>query len=509
MKKKNLSFWVYLIAYLVLTIACIAYFLIEYFIYEADFVQVVIPFVYAVITIVFVPVIIFSYRHYYFKRKRIEEIQRLYNIQSTFNNKTLFADEISKKVKRSKSQGVILSLMVFSDSEKFQYYQLEKIRTFYGVVIKYFETLMENPRYKKTLSCGFEQHTFYLYYQYETKDEVNRFISKVDNDLYTLFAKTDVPINMHPSFGVYQIEDKKKNILDMIDNSTLALRISVNSFQVAVFYDDDILNSQINNDALEQEIRRGIEKHEFEVYYQGKFDLATNKFVGAEALIRWNHPTRGLFNPGAFIGECEKSGLIHVLDFYVFDQVCKDLGDWKSRGRKLIPISTNFSSSDFYRPDFVESVLTTIEANHIAPNYVELEITESSTANNYFYVMSVLKRLKESNVRILMDDFGTGFSSLGNLKKYPINALKIDKSFIDDITTDVKSREIVGTIINLSRSLGLTSVAEGVQTEKQVNVLRELKCNQIQGFYYCKPMPKKDFEIFLSTNVFEKKEDIL
>ena len=123
--------------------------------------------------------------------------------------------------------------------------------------------------------------------------------------------------------------------------------------------------------------------------------------------------------------------------------------------------------------------------------------------------MSVLKRLKESHVRILMDDFGTGFSSFGNLKKYPINAIKIDKSFIDDITVDVKSREIVDTIVHLSRSLGLTSVAEGVQTEKQVEILREIKCNQIQGFYYCKPMPKKDFEIFLSTNTFEEKEDIL
>lgn len=509
MKKSKRTFVTLIILFAVLTIAVLSYFLFLYQRNSIDISLLAAGAGYTLAVAILLPLTVKSYRKYYYRKKRFEEVKRLYKVDSTFNNEAFFTERIKKEVRHSSKNGVIISFMIFSDSEKYQYYQLEKIRYFYGVVIQYFETLMLNPKYRKALTCGFEQNIFYIYFKYDEKEEVNRLISKIDNDMYTLFAKITIPINMHPSFGVYQISDKKVDVRDMIEHSKLALRTSINSFQVAVFFNEDLLDSQINNDALEQEIRRGIEKREFEVYYQGKFDLATNKFVGAEALIRWNHPTRGLFNPGAFIGECEKSGLIHVLDFYVFDQVCKDLGDWKNRGRRMIPISTNFSSSDFYRPDFVESVLTTIEANKIAPNFLELEITESSTANNYFYVMSVLKRLKESNVRILMDDFGTGFSSFGNLKKYPINAIKIDKSFIDDITVDVKSREIVDTIVRLSRSLGLTSVAEGVQTEKQVEILRELKCNQIQGFYYCKPMPKKDFEIFLSTNTFEEKEDIL
>lgn len=509
MKKNKRSFLTLIILFIVFTVAIISYYLYIYQNGSPNLVRLILGVAYALVVSILLPITVSNYRNYYYRKKRHEEVKRLYKIDSTFNNEAFFVDKIKKEVRRSTKPGVIISFMIFSDSEKYQYYQVEKIRSFYGIVIQYFETILLNPKYRKDLTCGFEQNTFYLYYKYEEKEEVNHFISKIDNDMYTLFAKINVPINMHPSFGVYQIVDKKIDIRDMLEHSKLALRTSVNSFQVAVFFSEDLLDAQINNDALEQEIRRGIEKREFEVYYQGKFDLATNKFVGAEALIRWNHPTRGLFNPGAFIGECEKSGLIHVLDFYVFDQVCKDLGDWKNRGRRMIPVSTNFSSSDFYRPDFVESVLTTIEANKIAPNFLEIELTESSTANNYFYVMSVLKRLKESHVRILMDDFGTGFSSFGNLKKYPINAIKIDKSFIDDITVDVKSREIVDTIVHLSRSLGLTSVAEGVQTEKQVEILRELKCNQIQGFYYCKPMPKKDFEIFLSTNTFEEKEDIL
>ena len=311
---------------------------------------------------------------------------------------------------------------------------------------------------------------------------------------------------MHPKFGVYLLKNEdRKNLGYAYSLANLSLKVAINNVESVVFYSESFSKESSQNEQLQKEIEEGIKNHEFEVYYQGKFDLNTNSFVGAEALVRWNHPSKGLFSPSQFIDECEKSGLIHLLDFYVFDQVCKDLGDWKKRGRRMIPISTNFSSYDFYRPDFVDSVLKTLEENSVNPLYIEIEITESSTANNYFYVMSVLKRLQNADMKILMDDFGTGFSSLGNLKKYPINAIKIDKSFIDDIEMDIKSREIVQTIIQLARSLGLQSIAEGVQNEKQVKILRQLKCDQIQGFYYSKPLCKKDFEVFLSTNEFEKK----
>lgn len=449
------------------------------------------------------------YRKYKTTKNRSEANFREFSVNTTFNDRLSFSEEIGHKVQRHKHKSAIISFTVFSLTEKYQYFQSVRIREFYGTVIKYLEALHRLKGMHHRLYAGFDADTFFLYYIYNNADELTNFISKIDNDMYTLFSKADVHVNMHPSFGIYELSSEEKDVHQMIENSLLSLRISINSYQVVVFYDKGLSNQQVHNDVLEQEIKRGIENHEFMVYYQPKFDLATNKFVGAEALIRWQHPQKGLFNPGAFIGECEKSGLIHVIDFYVFDQVCQDLGDWKKRGRRMMPISTNFSSYDFYRPDFIESVMSTIDANSIAPNYLEVEITESSTANNYFYVMSILKRLKDMNIRILMDDFGTGFSTLGNLRKYPINALKIDKSFIDGIADDIKSREICGTIISLSKSLGLESIAEGVQTEKQVQILRELKCNEIQGFYYSKPLTKKDFEVFLATNEFEKKEVIL
>lgn len=405
--------------------------------------------------------------------------------------------------------GAVIGLSIFSDSNKYQYYQSEQIKKFYGQVIAYFNELTSLKDNKNRIYAGFENNVFFIYFAYRSEQVLNKFLAKVESNLYKLFETSKVSVNMHPSFGIYKIDGKQKDIYKMVDNCLETLKSAISSFQVFAVYDEKLTDENTHSDELEQEIRRGLEKGEFKVYYQGKFDLVTDKFVGAEALIRWQHPTKGLFNPSAFIGESEKSGLIHMLDFYVFDQVCKDLGDWKKRGRRMLPISVNFSSYDFYRPDFVESVLTIIDKNGIAPNYIEIEVTESSAATNFYYVMSVLNRLKENNINILMDDFGTGFSSLGNLKKYPISALKIDKSFIDEMQEDVKSKQIVATIIGLCHSLGIQSVAEGVQTEAQVTTLRNLKCSEIQGYYYCKPISKKDFEVFLSTNKFEKKGMLL
>lgn len=405
--------------------------------------------------------------------------------------------------------GINIALSLFNISENYQYYQLEQMNKFYGYVMKYLLELIEQKEYLHRLHAGFENGIFFLSFLAKDEAEADSLIRKIESDIYTIHDRTDLHVNMYPSFGFYVIDGKVKDVYKMIQNSVLALRTASSTFQTYVYYDETLEASVVHNDVLEQEIRRGIKNHEFVVYYQPKFDLASQKFVGAEALIRWQHPTKGLYSPGAFIGECEKSGLVHVLDFYVFEQVCKDLGDWKRRGRRMIPVSVNFSASDFYHPNFVESIVGEIEKNNITPNYIEVEITESSAANNFIYVMDILRKLQDHQIRILMDDFGVGFSSLGNLAKYPISSLKIDKSFIDNINSDIKDREIVRTIIGLAKSLGMESVAEGVQSQEQVDTLKDMNCNVIQGFYYSAPLSKKDFEVFLSMNSFEKKGVLL
>jgi EAL domain-containing protein (putative c-di-GMP-specific phosphodiesterase class I) len=559
MKKIKFAYWFSIGFSIVLTVALMVYFSLISFVFDVDkLITLVVALSYALVAVIMVFFISYFAKQMKQISDRREVNKREFNVDSDFNNRLSFAHSIQKRAEavslskamiekaqendlalqikkqaekknidvdslrrqiiekakeRNKGKrglnGAIITASVFSDSEKYQYYQLEQIKKFYGVIIKYFDTLSNMKENKGKIFVGYEFHVFFIYYSYADDDELKGFVNKIESDLYTLFGETKVSVNMHPAFGIYQIDGKTKDVYQMIEKSRISLRVASNSYQVFVYYDDSLTDESMHNDQLEKEIRRGIEKQEFKIYYQPKFDLSTSRFVGAEALIRWQHPEKGLFSPSAFIGESEKSGLIHILDFYVFDQVCKDLGDWKKRGRRMLPVSVNFSSYDFYRPDFVESVINTIETNLIAPNFIEVEVTESSTAANYFYVMSVLKRLKDYGINILMDDFGTGFSSLGNLKKYPISALKIDKSFIDEMQADVKSKEIVATIINLARSLGIQSIAEGVQTQAQVDILKEMKCNQIQGYFYSKPITKKDFEIFLSTNEFEKKGMLL
>ncbi len=403
-------------------------------------------------------------------------------------------------------QGAFISFKIFSSTVNYQYYQLEKMDLFYGYIIKYLNGLLEKKENLIKLHAGFEDNTFFIYYIGEDKKEIDIFIDELERSIYELFEKSNTRVNMHPSFGIYPIDGKTNDVYAMFINCSLALNRAINNYQNRLYYDERLLDEVVHDDVLEQEIREGIKNHDFKVYYQAKFDIQTNKFVGAEALIRWQHPTRGLFSPGAFIGECEKSGLIHILDFYVFEQVCKDLGDWRKRGRRMIPISVNFTSSDFNRPDFVESISNELVNNKVPASYLEVEITESSTASNFVYVFNILEQLKELHVRILMDDFGTGFSSLGNLAKYPISALKIDKSFIDAMTSDLKNREIVRMIINLAKSLNIESIAEGVQTQEQVDILKEMRCNVIQGFYYSKPLSKQEFEVFLATNTFERRD---
>lgn len=417
--------------------------------------------------------------------------------------------EFTGKLKKA-PYGAYIATTMFSTNENYQYFQMEQINVFYGHVMEYFQQLVNLPEYHKHLSVGFQGQTFYLYYEGTSLDDIEAFVKKLESNFYDIFEKTGIHVNMHPAFGIYILGEKAKEPYDMVQNAVLSLHTALTSYQSYVYFDESLVQSETHDDRLEQEIRKGIQNHDFKVYYQGKFDLATNTFVGAEALIRWQRNGVGTpVSPGAFIGEAEKSGLVHVLDYYVFEQVCKDLGDWKRRGRRMIPISVNFSASDLYRPDFVRSIIHEIDINNISTNYLEVELTETSTANNFIYVMDILQKLNDNHIRILMDDFGTGFSSLGNLAKYPVSALKIDKSFVDNMTTDIKNREIVRTIINLAKALGMESIAEGVDSEEQDRLLREMKCNVIQGYYYCKPMSKQDFEMYLMTNKFEKKGDLL
>jgi diguanylate cyclase (GGDEF)-like protein/PAS domain S-box-containing protein len=246
-----------------------------------------------------------------------------------------------------------------------------------------------------------------------------------------------------------------------------------------------------------KEFRTALTQKEFRVYYQPKVDPATNCVLGLEALVRWQKQDGAIVSPGTFIPMAEETGLILQLSRYVLEEACKALKILKERFAFPLTLSVNISPLEFKQPDFADNILKVVSSHLLAASSIEIEITETTMMTDLKSTVEKLNILKTEGVSIAIDDFGTGYSSLYYLKKLPISTLKIDKSFIDDMTTDQNDANIVETIILMAKNLGIEVVAEGVETKEQFELLAKYKCDLIQGYYYAKPMPMKDLILYL------------
>lgn len=376
-----------------------------------------------------------------------------------------------------------------------------------GSVADYLLEVLDKKKNKNFKFCYFcFYHGVFLVYMNCEATYLDEFLSNLENKIYEISNEKDFRLYIQPYFGIYERKDTKNEqelIYNVINYAMIAREYGESNFDSVTFYDKEKLGNTSNQEY--DDIVEALEKKEFVVYYQPKFSLTKKQFISSEALVRRNSKKNGLVSPIRFISEAENGGLIHRIDMLVLDQVCKDLDEIKRKGRRQLPVSINFSIYEFYAPDFVDDILNTIKKYKIDPKLIEIEITESITGANSFVPISIIKQLKHNGLRILMDDFGTGFSNFNNIKNMPIDVLKIDKSFIDNITNDEKSLQIVKFLIEFASSLHLESIAEGVSTKEQVDILRKLKCNTIQGYYYSRPIPKAEFEKLLQNNAFEKK----
>jgi len=249
---------------------------------------------------------------------------------------------------------------------------------------------------------------------------------------------------------------------------------------------------------LESSLRRALERGEFELHYQPQVGLADGSIVGIEALLRWRHPERGLIGPAQFIGFAEESGLIVPIGAWVLREACAQNKRWQEMGLAPVPVAVNVSARQCEQEDLDETVRAALELSGLAPEYLELEITESISMANPEQSVPLMQRLKRTGVALSIDDFGTGFSNLGYLKRFPIDRLKIDLSFVREITTDPGSLAISEAIITLSHSLNLKVLAEGVETDAQLALLAERRCDQVQGFFFSPPVPARDIEALLA-----------
>lgn len=232
---------------------------------------------------------------------------------------------------------------------------------------------------------------------------------------------------------------------------------------------------------------------EFQVYLQPKYDIFTEKMAGAEALVRWVHPVKGIIPPDKFIPIFEKNGFITELDMYVWDKTCELINEWIREDNKYVPVSVNVSRKDIYRQNLPEVFLNLLKKYHLKQKYLHIEITESAYTEDPEQLIKVVNQLKEAGFTIEMDDFGTGYSSLNMLAKLPIDILKLDMKIIQSYGQQNGTRSIINFIMGLAKWMNLYVVAEGVETKEQLELLKSMDCNYAQGYYFAKPMPENDF----------------
>lgn len=305
----------------------------------------------------------------------------------------------------------------------------------------------------------------------------------------------NINFRIKPSFGIYVIDDPQMNIQKMYELSTLAAKQCKGSYNDYIcYYSPELSHKAAQEQEIVNEMQHALDDGQFVVYLQPKYNLRTGRPYGAEALVRWQHPERGLLPPGKFIPVFERNGFIDKVDFYMWDKVCAILRGWLDRGLDPAPISVNVSRVDMYNPNLVDVFSGLVKKYDIPPALLNLELTESAYMDNPDVMCNTVKQLRSAGFTVMMDDFGSGYSSLNTLKDIPIDVIKIDMKFLSG-TADPSRREcIMSCIIHMAVWLNIPVIMEGVETREQVDFLRSIGCDYVQGYYFARPMPVDEYE---------------
>ncbi|HET6784487.1 MAG TPA: EAL domain-containing protein, partial [Erysipelotrichaceae bacterium] len=336
---------------------------------------------------------------------------------------------------------------------------------------------------------------------FESKEDIIEFSNAIMDAIRQPFELNNNEIYMNVSIGISIFPVDGETYETIIKNAEIAMYKAKQMGKNQSVLCSTIMKDNITeNMKLSNGLYQSLERNELEVYYQPQISLSTKKIVGLEALLRWNHPELGFVEPGKFILLAEQTGLINPIGKWVMNTVCSQNKAWQDANLTPTRIAVNLSISQFKNLEIINQIKEILEETKLLPQYLEFEITESIAMNDTELIISVLNDLQKLGIYISIDDFGTEFSSLQYLKLLPINKIKIPMPFIQGINKDKKDEAIIETIIILAKRLGLNVIAEGVETIQQEAFLAERKCDEIQGFYYYKPMPARDIEVLLQAN---------
>jgi diguanylate cyclase (GGDEF)-like protein len=349
--------------------------------------------------------------------------------------------------------------------------------------------------------CRITSDLFAFSIPYENEELLNAIID-------TLVAAVKMyPLNFDItlSFGIYIAENSEYSVRHMLDRAGVAQKATKNNYKSHVSYFDEALREQEEIEiTIVSEMKRALENGEFKIYLQPKVDMRTGEIIGSEALVRWVHPEKGLISPRSFIPIFENNGFITELDYYIFGTVSKQLDKWRSEGIPILPVSVNVSRADLYDPNLFPNIVKIVDTYNIPHEFIEFELTESSFISDNHKLVELTYNLQKGGFHVLMDDFGSGYSSLNSLKDIKVDVLKIDINFLPTSTSDERAGKILTSVVSMANALDLKVVVEGVETREQADFLISIGAYEAQGYYFFKPMPVEEYEVALKKQLEEK-----
>jgi len=427
-------------------------------------------------------------------RKQMEEkikYHAYYDIVTNIPNRVLFQDRLNQALTYAELHNRSLAIL-FLDLDRFKKVNDTFGHGFGDIVLQKAAQRLESamPKDATVSRQGGDEFIILLPSVKEEQDAVN-YANKILQAFDQQFTINNQEIAIKTSIGISLYPSDGSGAEELIKHADLAMykakELSGNQFQ---FYSSDIDNRSIETIKLENDLYKALnDENSFMLHYQPKMNLETKEMIGMEALIRWDHPDLGLVPPHTFISLAEETGLITRLGEWVLKEACKQMNQWYMKGYKDWTVSVNLSPQQFNQNNLVSVVMRILNETHLPAENLELELTENLIIHNTCKTTTTIKQLKNLGIKISIDDFGTGYSSLGYLKNFPVDTLKIDKSFIDDITTNKNNAAITDTIITLANSLKLDVIAEGVETQDQIDFLQGRGCYLIQGFFFSRPLP--------------------
>ena len=331
-----------------------------------------------------------------------------------------------------------------------------------------------------------------------SREQVIEFVQEIAAAL----AEYPLASKVIPSFGICRVDNVRTPINVLCDWANLALKTVKGSFYpFYAFYDETLRDQILSEKKIENEMDAALENREFVLYFQPKVDIATSRIVGAEGLVRWQHPSEGTIPPDQFIPLFERNGFIIQLDEFVWEQACVCLRKWIDQGREPVPISVNVSRMHIHDEGLSAKLASLIGKYNLSPKWLELELTESIFFENADLLVRTVQNLQKEGFRFSLDDFGAGYSSLNMLKSLPVETIKLDRGFFNEVIVTSRGKTVVAHTISLAKALNIDVIAEGVENREQTEFLLGAGCSLAQGYYYSPPVSATEFEIM----AFEKK----